>query len=208
MPHHHTRPSIPSDGHEQDYADWLTPERLAQEEQLWSRDKVYLRYAANIRRLLAQEHMVEYVIELGCGTGWVPTQLDETGILRYDAVDRNDGCLALAEQKNADRRHWVHVVKAELRTVEPSADLVCSFAVLKHFRLDEWHDLFVRWFRGARFAMFTVPIATESKSDGYQHTHVWLSEAEVQQAIRDAGHEEMWRDWTDPLEPIIVTRKV
>lgn len=192
-----------------DYADWLTPERLAVEERLWERDQVYVRYVAAIERLAA-EHRIRSIEEIGCGTGYVATALDALAerdpTFTYIGYDRNVGCLERARAKNVDRR-WVSFQNCEIRTLSPATDLVCGFAVLKHFRLAEWSELFTRLFRFARFGLFTIPIAAESKDDGTEFTHVWLSEADLSAALARAGHVELWRDTTDNLEPIIATQK-
>lgn len=194
----------------QDYADWLTPARLEVEEQMWASVKAYKRYAATLHRLLAeQEHEplpILGVVELGGGTGWVPTELDGAGILHYQLVDRYPGCLALAREKNQSRP-WVQVVDREMRDVAPITDLVCSFGVLKHFSLAELPGLFVQWFSGARFGLFTIPIATEAHEDAYAFTHTWVSEALLAKMVAAAGHVELWRETTDALEPIIATRR-
>lgn len=187
-----------------DYADWLTPERLEVEERLWARDKVYERYANGIRRL-ASQYPIRNVVELGCGTGWVPTALDTLELADYACIDRNPGCLALARQKNAERA-WVRVIDMDIRTASPVGGLVCSFAVLKHFRLPEWEGLFRRIFSGAEYGLFTMPIADRSMEDGVEFTHTWLSESDLAAALSAAGHVELWRDTTDVLEPIIATK--
>lgn len=194
-----------------DYADWLTPERLAVEERLWERDQVYVRYVAAIEQLAVADTVFGSIVEFGCGTGYVATALDHLAKydpdFRYIGYDRNEGCLERARAKNANRR-WASFVNREIRTLSPDADLVCGFAVLKHFRLDEWPGLFARLFRFARNGLFTIPIAAESKDDGTEFTHVWLSESDLSAALARAGHVELWRDTTDKVEPIIATRRL
>ncbi len=186
-----------------DYADWLTPERLTEEERLWGEVQAYRRYAGALRWLY-REKGVRSAIELGCGTGWVPTVLEDLDF-KYHGVDRNAGCLDLARTKNA-AREWVTFEHAELRTMHPTTSgVVCAFAVLKHFRLEEWTPLFSQWFLGAGFAAFTVPIAKKPKDDGTEFTHTWVSPKMLAEALDKAHHVELWRDG-DEVEPLIVTQ--
>jgi hypothetical protein len=192
-----------------DYSRWLTPERLAVEEQLWAEGKFYERYAAGIKRLINEGAWIKGVVEFGAGTGWVPTALDDAGIVAYECVDINYDCINLAQRKNS-HRDWVFFGVTDLRAVRvPTPDLACSFAVLKHFKLEEWQQLFVNLFSGASYALFTVATTTgPSCTDDAEFTHVRLSESDLAVAIAAAGHVELWRDYTDPEEPMIATRKV
>lgn len=192
-----------------DYADWLTPARLTTEEGEWARGGLYQRYGAAIRRLLEQEPSIRTITEFGCGTGWVPTTLDDLAAVRdlsYTLVDRNPGCLQRAVHSNRDRA-WVAVRASEIRELAPRADLVCGFAVLKHFRLDEWSSLFTQLYGRARFGLFTVAIAPASVDDGLEFTHVRLSEQDLADTLKRAHQVELWRDWSDPEEPLIATRR-
>jgi trans-aconitate methyltransferase len=189
-----------------DYADWLTPERLVLEEQAWAQAGLHRRYAAALRQLV-QEHGVQTITELGCGTGWVPSELDGLGV-QYRGVDRNPHCLGYARRKNR-LRAWVQFEEMELRHISPATDahgVVCAFAVLKHFRLDEWTPLFVQWFGAAAYAAFTIPIAPQPKDDGTEFTHTWVSEEMLRDALQLAGHVELHRD-ADLIEPLIITRR-
>lgn len=193
-----------------DYADWLTPERLLFEEIQWEQVGFHHRYGAAIRRLLGEQPDVHTITEFGCGTGWVPSTLDDIAVARnlsYTLVDRNPECLRRSVQRNRER-YWVAVRAAEIRELQPRADLVCGFAVLKHFRLHEWSSLFMQLFSRAQFGLFTVPIAAEPIDDGIEFTHVRVSEAYLAVVLDLTGHEELWRDLTDPEEPLIATRRV
>ncbi len=188
-----------------DYADWLTKRRLREEEQLWATSKLYERYAAAIRRLVAERPGITAITEFGCGTGWVPTALDDLK-LPYTLVDRNPYCIRLAVNRNRERP-WVKIRREEIRALDPVTPLVCGFAVLKHFRLPEWQDLFVRLFSSATYGLFTIPIAADCMDDGVEFTHTRVSEPFLAEALQLAGHRELWRDTTDPEEPLIATEK-
>jgi predicted RNA methylase len=188
-----------------DYADWLTPERLEIEEGHWASERMYERYAGAIRRLIRDGNDIRTILEFGAGTGWVPSVLDDLPLDKYVCVDRNPGCVAKAHQRNAQRVAWVQVRSMEIRDLRPfpgEYDLVCGFAVLKHFRVEEWQQLFVQLFASSRFGLFSMPLARRTVDDGIEHTHVLVTEEFLAQAITAAGHRELWRDVASLKEPI------
>lgn len=199
-----------------DYADWLTPERVEAEEVQWAEVAEYKRYGqalADVIALARETTSPVRVVELGCGTGWVPwwlhDGLDVGQHVVYEGVDRTEECLRRAEAR-CTRYPFGQVLfrNAELRTFTPNAHVVCAFAVLKHFRLTEWQRLFVQWFGQAPYAVFTVPIARRPRDDGTEFTHTWQNEESVQAALSAAGLRELWRDTTRPEEPLIVAGRV
>lgn len=192
-------PSLP------DYADWLNPPRLQQEEKLWAAMKLYQRYAAAIVHLVESRPGITAITEFGGGTGWVPWELKLD--LPYTMVDRHSHCLKLAADRNATKAH-VTIVKQDIRKLNPTTPLVCGFAVLKHFRLTEWQELFINLFAGARYGLFTMPIAPANIDDGIEFTHTRVTEEFLADCIALAGHRELWRDRTDPEEPLIAMEKI
>lgn len=187
-----------------DYADWLTPERLEAEEAQWETGKLYVRYGAAVRRILLSQYITT-VVEFGCGTGWVPTQLDDLAVERsgfsYALIDRNPNCLARARARNLNRR-WVEYSQLDIYDIKPQAGLVCGFAVLKHLRLQGWRDVFVQLFKEAQFGLFTMPIADLCMDDGLEFPHVRLTKQYLYGCINAAGHRVLWRDRTDSEEPL------
>lgn len=190
-----------------DYADWLTPARLVVEEAQWAAARTCERYAAGVRRLV-QEQGVRTVTEFGCGTGLIPPLLADLVTDRkleyYAMVDRNPGCLAAARQRNS-AFPWCRVVDMELRDLQPRTELVCGFSVLKHLRLAEWEQVFVKLFALARFGLFTVTLADRAHEDSGEYTHTWVTEEILANVLRRVGHYELWRDSTTPEEPMIAT---
>lgn len=169
-----------------DYSVWLTPERLAEEEKLWEEVAIYRLYANTVIRV-AQEERCSSVIELGCGTGWVPTCLP-AGI-KYVGVDANRDCLVYAALKDGLPEQYF--VLADIRSVELApADLVCSFAVLKHFALAEWREVVAKMLSLGRVGVFTMNVGPEDEDDftqGFPHT--WVSPSTLNAAVIAAGHE-------------------
>lgn len=171
-----------------DYSTWLTHDRLGKEETSWASAKLHLTYAAHIA-LLRSRFPIYHILELGCGTGWVPTQL--TPDIEYVGFDKNEEALALARLKNLSARHFVigdvrGLTKEGLNPLI-SPDLVCSFAVLKHFGLDEWNSIFDKMVCLAPLGLFTMSLAKENRDDGVDFHHVWITEEWLNEALERNG---------------------
>jgi SAM-dependent methyltransferase len=181
----------------QDYSVWLTPERLAEEERLWAEVGIYQLYAAELLKVATAEGC-QSVLELGCGTGWVPMCLPE--MLHYVGVDSNPGCITLARSKNGDRnlsgergpnrRFLIEDIRKVVRPVG-GFDMVCAFAVMKHFALAEWAEVLARrvLYHG-RVGLFTMNVG-ESDVDDFEQgfPHTWVSAHTLAAAVGDAGHQ-------------------
>lgn len=187
-----------------DYADWLTPERLLVEEVAWAKSAEYVEYAAALDRVRALDPDVKVIAELGCGTGWVPGALSkDLQPIQYIGIDKNPHCLNIARRKN--RMHtWALFEQHELRDIAPAFDVVCAFAVLKHFNLDEWDALFKRWFTACDWAVFTVPLAKVSTEDGTEFTHTWRTMADVTALLNGMNKRVVWQSTHNAVEPIII----
>lgn len=179
-----------------DYSAWLTPERVAVEETAWAEARFYEEAAAAITALAPRR-----VLELGCGTGWVPTCLPPE--MGYLGVDANPHCLARAREKNPRRPF----VQDDIRTFIPTVpfDLVCAFAVLKHFALAEWVDIVTRILSMAPAAIITMPIASEEREDAFEFPHVWVTKETLRDTIKRAGHA-IVRTWGEPEWYIVTAR--
>ncbi len=81
------------------YDAWLTPERLEKTEGDWAKlDRTGI--IAAIEKYVPGDvkHVPGDVIEFCCGTGWIPKGLSKG--IQYLGIDANEGCLALAREKN------------------------------------------------------------------------------------------------------------
>jgi SAM-dependent methyltransferase len=161
-----------------DYAAWLTQERLEIEERLWAECRYYEWYATAILELGPTS-----VVELGCGTGWVPYVLPAS--TKYVGVDSNAQCVNLARAKNPGRLF----VEMDLRRFRPQTafDIVCAFAVVKHFALDEVGLILQHMGRCGRLLVFTVPPAEEDFDDGVEFPHIHLSSSSLARLVQSAG---------------------
>jgi SAM-dependent methyltransferase len=167
-----------------DYSEWLTHAQIGVEETAWASARFHLTYAAHIM-LLRSRYPIFKVLEIGCGTGWVPTQFGSD--IDYVGVDKNQQVLDLAKSKNIASRSFV---KADIRymgSVGADPDLVCAFAVLKHFSLEEWDEIFDKMVSFGPLGLFTMNVATENRDDGVDFHHTWVTRERLSAAIERNG---------------------
>lgn len=171
-----------------DYSAWLTEERLEKEEIAWADSKLYLTHVAHIF-LLSSSFPIQNVVEVGCGTGWIPTRLPLH--FNYVGFDKNEKVLEIAKTKNIPSRLFMRGDIRDLTTDLVSSlmapDLVCGFAVLKHFSLDEWDSIFDRIVSLAPLGLFTMNVADENRDDGIEFHHSWITKERLFQALQRNG---------------------
>lgn len=178
-----------------DYSEWLTPKRLEIEEAYWERDKLYVGFADAIIEV-CDIYAITSVIELGCGTGWVATQLPSS--LNYTGLDANIWCIRAALKKDRElwangreRRAWLLSDIRDFCTgsIEDGRvyELVCAFSVFKHFNLVEWDDVVSGVLQYGKHGLFTIPIG-ERGDNGTEFPHVTVSIEMLEHAVRRGGH--------------------
>jgi SAM-dependent methyltransferase len=167
-----------------DYSEYLrVPANLENEEREWALHKAYERNANTLLHF-ANLNDCRSVLELGCGTGWIPYVLG--GRLGYRGIDANEYCLQLCHNKNPGELF----AKADIRTLDWRfrADVVCCFAVLKHFGLHEWDEVAASVIERGRHSLFTVQIADEDFDDGTEYPHSWITMERLERVVSEAGH--------------------
>ena len=190
-----------------DYSVWLDdPQHLAAEELAWGFNQESKAYALWVKRIIDSKH-ASSVLELGCGTGWVPLQMATLGVknIRYTGVDGSAGCVKLARTKTT--YPFIH---ADLRTLELTpVDIVCSFAVLKHFALHEWDAVVAKVLRHGKHGIFTMNVGRDFDDFGFGFPHTTVSLVHLREAVWKAGHEVLSVE-TSPCggdaEPVVFTR--
>lgn len=164
-----------------DYSVWLDRAGQLQKEELgWRDNQEKTVYAGYLKRLIVGIEN-PLILELGCGTGWVPTLL--TGI-QYVGVDGNAGCVELARKKTA---HLFYHTDLRVFPLTPS-DVVCAFAVLKHFALVEWDAVVGKILQHAPVAVFTMRIDKDTDDFRFGFPHTTVSRAHIDAAVKKAGH--------------------
>lgn len=198
-----------------DISDWYTPERISAEEPQWEQGAAYKNYVQRILQV-CRLYDLHSVVEVGCGTGWIPLALDSS-LLYIAGIDKNPYMIDRSRKKNPGKT-FIECDIRDMGGLLVSADLVCSFAVLKHFSLAEWSARLRDILRLAPYGLFTQHVLLDGRSSmntGDDGFHViWPTRSEVLQAINDAGHEllsldehSLYNEEVGAPESIIVTRR-
>ena len=185
-----------------DIADWYTPERIDAEEPLWAQSRAYIDYAERIHKICKANNLSS-VVEIGCGTGWVPTVLDSS--LNYLGIDKNPYMLERCRIKNP-KKLFARCDIRNLGALNLSSDLVCSFAVIKHFKPSEWANCLKQVLSIGKIGLFTLSVFINGRStedipakDEHgisQHHGTWTTPEEANSAILEAGHEILESDFS------------
>lgn len=166
-----------------DYSKWLTKDRLLAENAAWEQDRYFEKYAA--AAVLIQPNVV---LEVGCGAGLIPREmkrLNWPGF--YFGMDANLGCLRLAHHNNPG----LPFVYDDIRTFSwnGQADLVCCFAVLKHFGLHEWDAVFEKVLSLGQNVLFTMSLAEKDFDAGDEFHITSVTVDHLTSAVERYGHE-------------------
>jgi SAM-dependent methyltransferase len=164
------------------------------EEKAWGSYEGAVERAVHLRAL----HMAfqlfggQEVLELCCGTGWIPRALLPE--VSYTGVDNNPDFLVLARSKNEGKRRFI---QGDLRAVSDpwleergvkTPDVVCCFAALKHFGLREWNAILGSLLELSPTAVFDVQITPRDVDDGKEFHHVSVTWERVGKLLADHGH--------------------
>jgi trans-aconitate methyltransferase len=154
------------------------------EEAEWYVTKYYKKYAAVAIKAIDQ-FKIKDVIEIGCGTGLIPTELPEN--INYLGVDKNPTFLKWARDKNNPNRKFI---QEDIRTltVDKPYDLVICCAVLKHFSLTEWDQIVKKVLSLGNRGLIEMQVAASDIDNGTAFHHVFVSQSRLERAIALADH--------------------
>lgn len=161
--------------------------RAELEEKGWGETRFYERNAALVNEALALTG-AKRVLEVACGSGWVPTLLPND--VHYTGVDKLPYFIELSRRKNPGPNRLF--LRGDLRELLPTMDdfdLVCSFATLKHFGLYEWDDIVRLLLSKAPVGLLEAGLSVRDFDNGTDFHHVFVTHERMEQAIRSAGHE-------------------
>lgn len=184
-----------------DYSAYLDrPGMLDYIEQEWLKNPDLHKKQADSVMTVVHAHALTAVIEVGCSTGNTAKLLN---VNNYLGIDGNLASLFLAMMKNPGKPF----VFADIRTVkiEPR-ELVCAFAILKHFSLSEWSKVFKKILSLGTYAVFDLPISKQVIDDGKEYHHVWMTDAQIRFEIEQAGHDLLQVFFPGTVEPVFFTR--
>lgn len=164
-----------------DYSEYLTPERLAIEDESWGRTRHYARNGQAVVDVIERFGTECRIVEFGAGTGWLARfVLKNAGqfVSRYWAVDKNADEVRVASSK-LDRYKQGITVECDVRDWEPTAsqpEITCAFAFLKHFSRDEWESVLRKMLKCAsRFSLFELNVS---------HVGEYLDTGPVEDGVR------------------------
>jgi len=169
-----------------DYSDYLMdPAHLENEESEWARQGFYKKNAGAVRDVL-QSRGLKTVVEFGCGSGWVAYELGEKGYSNsYIGIDKNPNCIDLAHTRN----QYMTFIEGDVRDLWSfDCDVVCAFAFLKHFSLEEWGSILCHILEYGKFGVFAVAIADHDLDDGTDFPHTSVTLEHLDRAVAAAGH--------------------
>lgn len=176
-----------------DWSDYLDHEdNLSREDAVWQA----LPNAVVVETILRWIPTGSSLLDVGCGSGVL--------LQRYRGhklgVEKSAKAAALAEIRNPG---WI--VHLDLRIFFVPSDVVVCKAVLKHFSLEEWPQIFSRVAQMARsrliFSM-NVGEARDAGQGGYHSTY--LPREEILAAIDRAGFRLVHEEPFDGVEPLFV----
>jgi predicted TPR repeat methyltransferase len=177
-----------------DVSQWYTPDRISAEEDIWLAGEHYRENARRITDICHAQNL-RTVLEFGCGIGLIPSVLPPE-IEYVGGIDANYYMIQRAEARNPT----ISFAHADIRKTDGrvQVDLVCSFAVLKHFSLVEWPTILSKILAHGRFALFNqhaLPDTREPFDAGKDWHSAWPRRCDILAAISAAGHEVI--DWDD-----------
>lgn len=167
-----------------DYSDYLMdPEKLDNEEAEWARQGFYLKNAQAVLEVVDKDAPTS-IVELGCGTGLVASQLQGH---KYAGVDKNFECIKKAQDGNPGMQFYCADVR-DFCMNHHVVDIVCCFAFLKHFALFEWDDILGNMLRFGIRGVFAVAISDNDLDDGTDFPHTSVTLDHLTRAVTAAGH--------------------
>ena len=191
-----------------DFSEYLKlPGKLQAEEAAWQASKyIHIRQAKVINEA-CKKYKLKSVIEIGCATGNILNFMDKK--LFYWGYDKNEYAVDMARKKFPQHSFGVSDIR-ELE-VAPKMDLVFSFAILKHFDLGEWNEIFQMISRHGKYFIFDINILRDKGvsefNDGIKFNHVWFTMDEIKKRIDAAGLELLDIFEPEAIDPIFICKK-
>lgn len=172
-----------------DISEYYQEDLALKEEQAWTETKEYLRNFDQLSTILQD---CKTIIEIGCGSGWIPTLLPAE--IEYIGIDKNAHFLEMCRHKNQGKNRIFK--QADIRSINTNTvfDISCSWAFLKHFSLEEFDTILTNILRLGKKAIFEVQITKNWEyNDGIHFHHTFVSEDRLQNVITKSGYREINR---------------
>ncbi len=188
----------------QGYETWLEKDnRLRDTEEHWAKmDRTELIEAI-------MKHKPETVVEFCCGTGWIPKGMSLD--VQYVGLDANEGCIALAKEKNPTRQFFVQDVREWHGLCV--TDMGLAFSCLKHFQLHDLDLVYGKLLKACKRTLTTVYLRPDDfEEQQHPYIHTGISMEHMERIIEENGHRLVQVFTLPPLntmkEPLVLTEKV
>lgn len=195
-----------------DFCDWWNEERLAASDVAWQREKTYIELAKRVRDVMYRFDL-RSVIELGCGAGYVGGTLAQD--YDYLGIDGSPLAVYLSDTRNSNAKFRIGNIRDIGNKLVLHADLVCTFAVLKHFSTEDFPEILKKVLSVGKYGLLEMQItltgpSIEDNADPEFH-HTWTSKEELYACVEAAGHEvidySLWVKVDDTKEIVFVTTR-
>lgn len=186
-----------------DYSEYLNKEGVFDFiESQWQKNLHIHQAQANAVNKLIEKIDKPVLLEVGCSTGNMAQFISDKA--HYTGVDKHEPSIKLAHKKNANKKFKV----SDVRTMQfkNDFDIVCAFAIMKHFGLKEWADILeILAAHSSEYLVFDMPITAGDTFDNgnqYGHHHVFMNEQDLMKHAKKLKLELIEKDTTNPVEPI------
>lgn len=180
-----------------DISEYYVGDIAQEEENAWTRAEFYTKNARFLNETVAKlENDLKRtinILECGCGSGFIPLCLE--GNVEYLGIDNNRQFLTWAEEKNKAANTNARFEQADIRKVDHKfladlkfkPDIICSFAFLKHFSLDEWDEVFSKMIRLAPVGVMEIQLSDSNFDNGMEFHHVFVTNEKLKQVVASNG---------------------
>lgn len=190
-----------------DYSDFLDKEGMLEYiESEWKKNEHIHRAQAELVNKVVEENGILSLTEVGSSTGNMSQFLK---VSKYTGIDKNESSVLLAREKNKDKEYHIGDIRS-CKNMDKS-ELVCAFAIMKHFGLHEWSDILdILAYLSTKIVVIDVPIANKTFDDGEQHGHhhVWFNIDDLIKVFKSLRLEIVRMDYSNSIEPIFILKKI
>ena len=196
------------------YGEWLDghSQRLLDQEINKESDSMQEFRSCVTQELLKKEDST--ILEIGCGTGVLPTTIPLIGSINYLGV--TDSCTEFnMAVKKCPMAQFLLMDMRGIDRIKMDADIVCSKDIIKNFPQKEMDNLIKAFLLKGNIGIFTVPVGKVKAKECRDYLteehfhHSWISIKQLKWAIERAGHRLVTptKDIIEGRDNLIITRR-
>ncbi len=156
-----------------------TPERALDEDLAWCLNRTFDRFSGFVTPRLAG---IQTLLELGCKSGLLAQQLPQE--IDYLGIEQHAWWFLKAIARNPGKK-FLSGTAPYLKTY----DACLSFQTLKHVPLEGWDKAVAEICFYGRQTGFNMQLASHDLDNGTTFPHVFVTEARLRNAVKQAGQE-------------------